>query len=117
MAAESQTDEASGLQDPPLDGPELDEEGSRDENGTVDQDGIPITRYAGMVLVVLPPTGFGEQALRFVRSSLANVNIGTRAASTEYDDSVKGRLQDEFLVDEQLAGLQADNLIRRDPAV
>lgn len=70
----------------------------------LDADGLVIQRYISTVLVVLPPEGFGEQALRGARSSLYNVHVGTRTVSTRNEDMVRGRLQDEFLVDGTLAG-------------
>lgn len=69
-----------------------------------DADGIVIHDYRSVMLAVVPPDGFGEQALRHVRCSLDSVNIGTRTTSPRYDEQVKGRLQDEFLVDDELAG-------------
>ena len=64
-----------------------------------DADGLIVQKYQSMVLVVLPPRGFGEQILRYARSSLYNVHVGTWSVSTESKEFVKGRLQDEFLVD------------------
>ena len=87
-------------------------EAAKDATGTngnvtqapdLDQDGIAIQQYQNMVLVVIPGTGFGEQALRFTRSALENSGIGTRSVSTCYDETVRGRLQDEFLVDEKFS--------------
>lgn len=69
-----------------------------------DADGIIIHDYRSVMLVVVPPDGFGEQALRYVRSSLDSVEIGTRCTSPRYDEPVKGRLQDEFLVEDELPG-------------
>ena len=70
----------------------------------LDADGLAVQKYVSTVLVVVPPKGFGEQALRGARSSLYNVHIGTRTVSTQADDLVRGRLQDEFLVDGTLSG-------------
>ncbi len=70
----------------------------------LDEDGLVIQTYLSTVLVVVPSSGFGEQALRFARSSLANIHVGTCAVSSQYDEEVKGRLQDEFMVDEKLSG-------------
>ena len=74
----------------------------------LDADGIPIQTYAAEVLVVVPSKDFGEQALRYARSFLYNVHVGTRSVSTEYDAMVTGRLQDEFLVDQPIAGVSLD---------
>ena len=69
----------------------------------LDEDGLVVQKYSSVVLVVLPPEGFGEQILRYARSSLYNVHVGTRSVSTQDQDLVKGRLQDEFLVDHALS--------------
>ena len=75
----------------------------------LDEDGLVIQTYLSCVLVIVPATGFGEQALRFARSSLANVHVGTRSVSSQYDEEVMGRLQDGFMVDERLAGQSMEN--------
>jgi len=69
------------------------------EATNVDADGIQIQSYTAMVLVVVPPTNFDEQTLRQARSSLYNVHVGTYSVSSETEDMVTGRLQDEFLAD------------------
>lgn len=73
-----------------------------------DEDGLAIQKYEAMVLVVVPPNDYAEQTLRHARSSLANVSVGTRSVSTEPDELIRGRLQDEFMVDERLAGASLD---------
>jgi putative intracellular protease/amidase len=70
----------------------------------LDADGLVVQRYISTVLVVVPPTGFGEQTLRGARSSLYNVRVGSRTVSTLSDEMVRGRLQDEFLVDGSIRG-------------
>jgi putative intracellular protease/amidase len=70
----------------------------------LDEDGLQIQSYVSMVLVVVPPEGYGEQALRFCRSSLYNVRVGTRTVSSEAEELIRGRLQDEFQVDGPLQG-------------
>lgn len=65
----------------------------------VDEDGLLVQRYDSTILVVLPPRGFGEQILRYARSSLYNVHVGTWSVSSEADDMIHGRLQDFFMVD------------------
>ncbi len=75
----------------------------------LDADGIEIIHHERMVLVVLPPAGFGEQNLRYVRSTLMDVHVGTRSVSTETEELVKGRLQDEFLVDYALEEANMDD--------
>lgn len=69
------------------------------EATNVDADGIQIQSYTAMVLVVVPPTDFDEQTLRQARSSLYNVHVGTYSVSSETEELVTGRLQDEFLTD------------------
>lgn len=75
-----------------------------DQDAALDEDGLIIQSYLSRVLVVVPASGFGEQALRFARSSLAAIRVGTLSVSRQYDEAVVGRLQDEFLVDERLEG-------------
>lgn len=70
----------------------------------LDADGLIVQKYKSVVLVVVPPQEFGEECLRYSRSSLYNVHVGTRTVSTQFDELTKGRLQDEFLVDGPLAG-------------
>jgi len=79
------------------------------EQGTEkDEDGLQIQKYEAMVLFVVPPTEFAEQTMRHARSSLANVSVGSRSVSTEREELIHGRLQDEFLVDDSLAGTSLD---------
>lgn len=70
----------------------------------LDEDGLEIQTYVSMVLVVVPPEGYGDQALRFCRSSLYNVHVGTRTVSTVFETLIRGRLQDEFQVDGPIRG-------------
>ena len=74
-----------------------------------DADGLVLQKYRSMVLVVVPPKEFGEECLRYARSSLFNVHVGTWSVSTQSPELVRGRLQDEFQVDGQLsqAGMAA----------
>lgn len=74
-----------------------------DQDAELDEDGIVVQKHRSMVLVVVPARDFGDESLRYARSSLHNVHVGTRVVSTTYDQEVKGRLQDEFLVDGLLA--------------
>ncbi len=69
-----------------------------------DADGLVVQKYRSMVLVVVPAQDFGEECLRYARSSLFNVRVGTRCVSTQPEQTVKGRLQDEFQVDGPLQG-------------
>lgn len=74
------------------------------ETEELDDDGLKIQKYRSMVLVVVPPAEYGDESLRYARSSLANVHVGTRSVSTQHEEVIHGRLQDEFLVDGALAG-------------
>ncbi|MBM3991765.1 MAG: DJ-1/PfpI family protein [Planctomycetes bacterium] len=74
----------------------------------VDADGLAVQQYRSLVLVVVPPSEFGEQALRYARSSLYNVHVGTRSVSTQMSELIKGAYQDEFMVDDLLANASMD---------
>jgi protease I len=75
----------------------------------LDDDGLVVQKYDSLVLVVLPPEDFGDQILRYARSSLYNIHVGTWSVSTVTDEMIKGRLQDEFMVDGPLAGCKMDD--------
>lgn len=70
----------------------------------LDEDGLVVQKYLSRVLLVLPPEAFGDQILRYARSSLYNVHVGSVSTALDPETPVRGRLQDEFLVDEPLAG-------------
>lgn len=74
-----------------------------DTEQELDEDGLVIQKYDSVVLVIVPPEKFGDQTLRYARSSLYNIHVGTRSVSGVADGVVKGRLQDEFQVDGDLA--------------
>ena len=69
----------------------------------LDEDGLAVRKYDSQVLVVLPKKGFGDQILRYTRSSLYNVHVGTWSTSSAEGGLVVGRLQDEFVVDQSLS--------------
>lgn len=69
----------------------------------VDEHGLVVHTYASTVLVVVPPSGYAETTLRYARSSLFNVHVGTRVVSSEDGAVLRGELQDEFQVDGSLA--------------
>ncbi len=69
----------------------------------LDEDGLAVRKYDSQVLVVLPKAGFGEQILRYARSSLYNIHVGTWSTSSAEEGLVAGRLQDEFMVDQPLS--------------
>jgi hypothetical protein len=74
-----------------------------------DQDGLVVQKYTSTVLVVVPGRDYGEQTLRHARSSLHNVHVGTWSVSSNFKDLIKGRLQDEFLVDGDIAEARMEN--------
>jgi len=69
----------------------------------LDEHGLVIHKYASMVLVVVSPGGYSETTLRYARSALFNVHVGTRVVSAEEGALLRGELQDEFEVDGSLA--------------
>lgn len=75
----------------------------------VDEYGVPVKTYQSTVLVVVPPSSYSEETLRYARSCLYNVSVGTRTVSTEEDKLIEGRLQDEFQVDGALRGESMEN--------
>ena len=80
---------------------------SKKEHGAkqqVDEHGLVVHTYTSVVLVVVPPADFAETTLRYARSSLFNVHVGTRVVSAEDGAVLRGELQDEFQVDGGLAG-------------
>ena len=64
-----------------------------------DEYGLVIPQYAGMVLFVVPPADYAETTMRYARSTLYNVDIGSRTVSTQDEELIHGRLQDEFQPD------------------
>ena len=70
----------------------------------VDEYGLKIQKYVSTVLVVVPERSYAETTLRYARSALYNVHVGTRSVSTHDEDLIQGELQDEFQVDGQLDG-------------
>jgi protease I len=69
----------------------------------VDEHGLVVHKYTSTVLVVVPPSGYAETTLRYARSSLFNVHVGTRVVSSQDGAVLRGELQDEFQVDGSLA--------------
>jgi len=74
-----------------------------------DQDGLVVQKYTSTVLVVVPAHDYGEQTLRHARSSLHNVHVGTWSVSSNWSELIKGRLQDEFMVDGDIASARMEN--------
>jgi protease I len=69
----------------------------------VDEHGLVVHEYTSTVLVVVPPSGYAETTLRYARSALFNVHVGTRVVSSQDGAFLRGELQDEFQVDGSLA--------------
>ena len=74
----------------------------------LDADGLVVQKYRSMVLVVVPAHDFGDECLRYARSSLYNVHVGTRVVSVQADAALRGRLQDEFLAEGTLTEENAE---------
>jgi putative intracellular protease/amidase len=74
-----------------------------------DADGLVVQKYTSTVLVVVPAHDYGEQTLRHARSSLHNVHVGTWSVSSNFSELIKGRLQDEFMVDGDIASAKMEN--------
>jgi putative intracellular protease/amidase len=72
--------------------------------GEVDENGLKIQTYVSIALVVVPEHDYAETTLRYARSSLYNVHVGTRSVSTSDSDLIHGLLQDEFQVDGRIEG-------------
>lgn len=69
----------------------------------LDEHGLVLHAYASTVLVIVPPSGYAETTLRYARSALFNVHVGTRVVSSQDGAVLRGELQDEFQVDGSLA--------------
>ena len=72
----------------------------------LDEHGLVVHKYVSTVLVVVPPDGYGETTLRYARSALFNVHVGSRVVSSQDGAVLRGELQDEFQVDGSLAAEQ-----------
>ena len=77
---------------------------SEAQSDNVDEHGLVVHRYRSTVLVVVPSRDFAETALRYARSALFNVHVGTRSVAVEDGDLIVGSLQDEFQPDAKLDG-------------
>lgn len=80
------------------------EQGAKEQ---LDEHGLVVHRYTSSVLVVVPPAGFAETTLRYVRSALFNVHVGTRVVSSQDGAFLRGELQDEFQAD---GGLESERM-------
>lgn len=79
---------------------------SKADEPETDEHGLVIQKYISTVLLIVPQSGYSEETLRYARSSLYNVHVGTWSVSTESSEMILGRLQDEFLVDGSLDDVQ-----------
>jgi protease I len=69
----------------------------------LDEHGLVVHAYVSTVLVIVPPAGYAETTLRYARSALFNVHVGTRVVSSVDGAILRGELQDEFQVDGSLS--------------
>jgi len=69
----------------------------------LDEHGLVVQRYESMILVIVPAHGYAETTLRYARSALFNVHVGTYAVSSNDEDMIPGALQDEFQADGKLS--------------
>lgn len=74
----------------------------------VDQHGLVVHKYTAQVLVIVPPKDYAETTLRYARSALFNVHVGTFVVSTDDQSFLRGELQDEFQVDGLLSGISLE---------
>lgn len=80
----------------------------KEAKAELDAQGLVIHTYLSTVLVVVPPSGFDEVTMRYARSALFNVHVGTRVVTAQDGAFVKGDLQDELQVDASLAEQRMD---------
>ena len=69
----------------------------------LDAQGLVVQQYVSTVLVIVPQSGFAETTLRYARSALSNVHVGTRCVATDDSTMSFGELQDELQADERLS--------------
>lgn len=74
----------------------------------LDADGLEIHTHESSVLFVLPEQAYGDQILRYARSSLYNEAIGSRTITLGASGEAKGRLQDEMVADGSIEGESMD---------
>lgn len=77
---------------------------AENEEPEVDEHGLKIQSYVSTCLVIVPEHDYAETTLRYARSSLYNVHVGTRSVSTSDDGLIQGMMQDEFQVDGRVEG-------------
>ena len=69
----------------------------------LDEHGLVVHTYVSTVLVVISNGQYAETTMRYARSSLHNVHVGTRVVAPTDAEMLRGQLQDE---------LQPDGLLR-----
>jgi len=81
----------------------------KETKAAVDAQGLVVHTYLSTVLVVVPPAGFDEVTMRYARSALFNIHVGSRVVTATDGAFVKGDLQDELQVDGSLAEQRMDD--------
>ncbi len=69
----------------------------------LDEHGLVIHRYESTILVLVPANGYAETTLRYARSALFNVHVGTTTVSSNDEDLIVGDMQDELQADGKLS--------------
>ena len=75
----------------------------------LDEHGLVIHSYVSMVLVVLPVSGYAETTMRYARSALYNVHVGTKVVAVDDSELLTGALQDELQPDGVLKDATMDD--------
>ena len=65
------------------------------EEQQLDDEGLIVQKYHAKVLVVMPPEGFGDQILRYARSSLYNVHVGSTSVTSDPEAEVAWRRRED----------------------
>jgi len=78
------------------------------EDQELDEDGLVVQHFVSTVLVVVPPERYSETTLRYSRSALHNIHVGTKVVSTVEEDLIHGALQDELQPDGLLSAASID---------
>jgi putative intracellular protease/amidase len=73
-----------------------------------DADGLVVHERPKNALMVVPAVDYGDESLRYVRSCLFVRAIGTKVVSTAGTGMLRGRLQDFFVGDGDLATASID---------
>ena len=65
----------------------------------LDEHGLVVHKYVSTVLVVVPDGEYAETTLRYARSALYNVHVGSYVVASADEELIQGELQDEFQPD------------------